>query len=182
MDTYITSTHKRGAALALLLLAYTQTSLAAAPTPALGNALSAEEAANWNFSVFPDGHGLPPGNGTPLQGKLVYEQRCMGCHGVNGIGGSADELAGAQHSLKDAEPDKTIGNYWPYATTLFDYIRRAMPANAPGSLSNNELYAVTAWLLHLNRLVEATAVLDAKTLPLINMPNRNGFIRIDAPH
>jgi S-disulfanyl-L-cysteine oxidoreductase SoxD len=181
MDTYTTYTHRLAAILTLPFLAYASTN-AAAPTPALGNTLSAAEAANWNFSVFPDGRGLPPGGGTALQGKPIYEQRCGGCHGPNGIGGSADELAGAQHGLKDAEPDKTIGSYWPYAPTLFDYIRRAMPANAPGSLNNNELYAVTAYLLQMNKLIDAERILDANTLPAINMPNRNGFVEIDAKH
>ncbi|QFY44980.1 cytochrome c [Candidatus Methylospira mobilis] len=151
-----------------------------AATPALGSPLGTAEAASWNFSVFPDGRGLPPGSGTPQTGKVIYEQRCACCHGVNGSGGSADELAGAQHGLKDAEPDKTIGSYWPYAPTLFDYIRRAMPADAPGSLSNDELYAVTAYLLYLNRLAEPSVMLNAKTLPPINMPNRNGFVGVDA--
>lgn len=167
----------------LLFFAGIQESFAASAsssTPALGSTLSAAESAGWNFSVYPDGRGLPSGSGTAMQGKALYEQRCIACHGPNGIGGSADELAGAQHSLKDASPDKTIGNYWPYAPTLFDYIRRTMPADAPGSLNNNEVYAVTAYLLHLNKLAEASLVVDAKTLPLIVMPNRNGFVGIDA--
>jgi len=177
MDIYTTPMRKAGAVLALFLSAQLQ---ASAATPALGNPISAAEAASWNFSVFPDGRGLPEGSGTPQQGKAIYDQRCTGCHGANGIGGSADELAGAQHGLKDAEPDKTVGSYWPYAPTLFDYIRRAMPADAPGSLNNDQLYAVTAYLLYLNRLAEPSTVLNAKTLPSIKMPNRDGFVGVDA--
>ena len=135
---------------------------------------------NWNRDVFPDGEGLPEGNGSAGDGERIYQRQCQNCHGVEGRGGSADELAGAMHTLTDNPPDKTIGTYWPYATTVFDFIRRSMPLNAPGSLSNDELYAVTAYLLYLNGIIGQKDPMNARTLPKVKMPNREGFIGIDA--
>lgn len=155
--------------------------LAAEPlTPQLGRPAPAELVVRWNTDIFPDGEGLPPGQGTAAQGKVVYEQHCQICHGAEGRGGSADELAGAAHGLKDNPPDKTIGTYWPYATTVFDFTRRAMPLDKPGSLSNEQVYAVTAYLLYLNQLVKLDAVIDAKSLPQVMMPNKDGFIDAQA--
>lgn len=125
---------------------------------------------------MPDGRGLPPGEGDARQGKVVYQACCQSCHGPNGQGGSADRLAFAQMGLTDEWPEKTIGNYWPYATTLFDFNRRAMPMDNPGSLSNDEVYAVTAYLLYLNGIIAETAVMNAQTLAKVRMPNRDGFI------
>lgn len=102
----------------------------------------------------------------------------MSCHGLDGTGDSADELAGAAHSLTDNPPDKTMGTYWPYATTIFDFIRRSMPLNALGVLNNNELYAITAYLLHLNGIIDEEKGINANTLPKVKMPNRDGFINI----
>lgn len=130
----------------------------------------------WNGDIFPDGRGLPAGSGNALAGKKVYEQACLSCHGVDGTGGSAEELAGAKHGLTDNPPDKTIGTYWPYASTVFDFTRRAMPLNAPGTLTNDQLYAVTAYLLYLNHLITETQLMNASTLPKVKMPNRNGFV------
>jgi len=130
----------------------------------------------WNGDIFPNGKGLPTGSGNAITGKKVYTQYCLSCHGVDGTGGSAEELAGAKHGLTDNPPDKTIGTYWPYATTVFDFTRRAMPLNAPGSLNHDQLYAVTAYLLYLNHLIQETQLMDASTLPKVKMPNRNGFI------
>ena len=149
--------------------------------PQLGQAASVEDIAAWDMSVFPDGHGLPPGQGTAIEGKQVYEQRCVSCHGPQGIGGSADELAGGRAALAGPHPDKNLGNYWPYATTAFDFIRRSMPLDAPGSLGDDQVYAVTAYLLYLNGLVAENATINAQSLPAIKMPNREGFIWIDAP-
>lgn len=146
--------------------------------PNLGRAASEDLIKNWNIDVFPDGEGLPAGNGNAVTGKRVYEAHCLSCHGVEGEGGSADELAGARHSLTDNPPDKTIGTYWPYATTVFDFTRRAMPLNAPGSLSHDQLYAVTAYLLYLNGIIKETDIINAETLPKVEMPNREGFIQI----
>ncbi len=145
-------------------------------SPQLGKTVSEQTIRQWSWDVFPDGEGLPEGQGDAVAGEQVYQRFCASCHGVNGEGGSAEELAGAQHGLTDAPPDKTIGVYWPYATTLFDFIRRAMPLNAPGQLNNNQLYAVTAYLLYLNDIMGRTDVLSEKSLPGIKMPNQSGFI------
>ena len=130
-----------------------------------------------DFAVMPDGQGLPEGSGNAGDGRLVYERSCRHCHGVGGQGGVNDRLTGGAGSLSSAQPVKTIGSYWPYATTIFDYIRRAMPYNQPGSLSPDEVYAVTAYLLAEDGIIETSHVLDAQSLPLVRMPNRNGFTR-----
>ena len=145
-------------------------------TPHLGKPASKELLSAWSNDIFPDGTGLPAGQGTAAQGKVVYQQYCQNCHGPEGKGGSADELAGAAHGLKDNPPDKTIGTYWPNASTVFDFTRRTMPLDRPGVLSNDQLYAVTAYLLHLNNLLDQDRVLNAETLPTILMPNRDGFV------
>lgn len=154
---------------------------AGAEGPKLGKPASAQDIAAWSMTVFPDGRGLPAGRGNAVEGKAVYEQHCARCHGSNGTGGSAGELAGAKHGLTDAVPDKTIGTYWPYATTLFDFVRRSMPLDAPGSLSNDQVYAVSAYLLHINGVIAESAAMDKTSLPQVKMPNRDGFIRVDAP-
>ncbi len=153
----------------------------AAEGPRLGKPASPEEIAAWNLTVFPDGRGLPSGHGTAAEGKPVYESHCASCHGTNGSGGSSEELAGARHGLTDANPDKTVGTYWPMATTLFDFVRRSMPPDAPGSLGNDQIYAVCAYLLHLNGIIAETAEMNALALSQVKMPNREGFIRVDAP-
>jgi len=162
----------------ILLAVISVNSLALEKGPNLGKPASSKQIEQWNMDIFPNGDGLPEGQGTAISGKKVYQKYCLSCHGVDGTGDSADELAGATHSLTDIPPDKTIGTYWPYATTLFDFTRRAMPLNAPGILNNNELYAVTAYLLHLNNIIDKEKVINANTLPKIKMPNRNGFINI----
>jgi S-disulfanyl-L-cysteine oxidoreductase SoxD len=148
-------------------------------TPRLGQSASAELVARWNLSVYPDGRGLPPGQATAAQGRPIYQARCSKCHGASGEAGSGGALVG-RGALADPDPDQTIGNYWPYATTLFDYIRRAMPMDAPATLTDDETYAVSAYLLYLNEIVGLDDRLDADTLPRIRMPNRDGFIGIDA--
>lgn len=144
----------------------------------LGNPASLAMIKRWNIDIFPNGKGLPKGQGNAIIGKKVYEQHCLSCHGVEGMGNSAEELAGASHTLTDNPPDKTIGTYWPYATTLFDFTRRAMPLNSPGILNNNQLYAVTAYLLYLNDIISEDKAINAHTLAKINMPNRHGFINV----
>lgn len=148
-------------------------------SPHLGRQASAEDVAAWNLSVYPDGKGLPDGTGTSAQGAALFQQKCAACHGQEGIGGTADELAGGHEPLDSEYPDKNIGTYWPYATTVFDFIRRAMPMNAPGSLSNDEVYAITAYLLHRNGIIAEQDEMNSKTLAAVKMPNRDGFIWID---
>ena len=143
--------------------------------PSLGVAVSAAEIAAMDVSIGPDGAGLPPGSGTPKQGAEVYATKCLACHGSEGANGINDRLVGGQGTLTSAAPVKTIGSYWPYATTVFDYVRRAMPYPAPHSLSDAEAYAVTAYLLHLNGIIGADDVMDATSLPKVKMPNRGGF-------
>lgn len=129
----------------------------------------------WDQLIGADGTGLPAGSGTAEDGLRLYRQRCEHCHGPEGRGATAEELAGGIGSLGTAYPDRTIGSYWPYAPPLFDYLRRAMPADAPLSLSNDETYALTAYLLQLNGLVDGQSVLDAEGLTRLQMPNRGGF-------
>jgi cytochrome c len=129
----------------------------------------------WDIDVRSDGRGLPEGSGTVAQGKSVFAENCSGCHGAKGEGGIKDRLVGGQGTLASDKPIKTVGSFWPYATTLFDYIHRAMPYQAPGSLSVDDTYAVAAYILNLNGILAASK-LDKETLPKIKMPNRDGFI------
>jgi len=144
--------------------------------PALGTAVSAEEVARWDISIPPSGAGLPKGSGTARLGLQVYEQKCLACHGAKGAGKPADALVGGIGSLATAKPVRTVGSYWPYATTLFDYVRRAMPIANPLSLTNDEVYAVSAYILYVNGIVAEDATMTATTLPQVKMPNRDGFI------
>ena len=130
----------------------------------------------WDISILPDGSNLPPGKGSVKEGLDIYTAKCVMCHGANGEGKPADRLTGGIGTLTSAQPVKTVASYWPYATTLFDYIRRAMPVNHPHSLSDQEAYALTAYILSVDGIVKKDAVLDAKSLPKIRMPNRDGFI------
>jgi len=145
-------------------------------TPNLGRPATPTEIAGWDMSIPPDGTGLPPGSGTPEQGAIVYAQKCQACHGEKGAGQPNDRLVGGQGTLTSANPVRTIGSYWPYATTVFDYVRRAMPYTQSQSLTNDEVYAVTAYLLHLNGLIGTPDVMQAQTLPQVQMPNREHFI------
>jgi len=144
--------------------------------PRLGEPAGRAELSRRLSVIFPDGRGLPPGQGSASGGKAVYDKHCQSCHGPGGQGASADQLAGARMQLTGEWPEKTIGTYWPYATTLFDFIRRAMPMQAPGSLSDDEVYAVTAYLLFLNGIIAEDEVMDAASLGKVRMPNRDGFI------
>ncbi|MEX0952025.1 MAG: cytochrome c [Gammaproteobacteria bacterium] len=147
-----------------------------ADTPNLGQAPPAGLVEHWNLSVFADGRGLPDGQGSVSTGRNLYEQHCMACHAVDGSGGSGDRLAQAGNTLTDEYPDKTVGNFWPYATTLFDFIRRSKPMTTPGSLTDDEVYALTGYVLFLNDLVTEDTVINKSTLPQIEMPNRDGFV------
>ena len=142
----------------------------------VGRAADENEIRRLGASVGPDGDGLPEGSSTAAAGKNVYISKCAGCHGVKGEGGSAAPLAGGQGTLNSAKPLKTVGSYWPYATTLWDYTNRAMPFNRPGQLTSQEVYSTVAYVLYLNAIVTENQVVDAKSLPLIKMPNREGFV------
>jgi len=144
--------------------------------PNLGREATPAQIAGWDISVGPDGAGLPPGRGTPAAGATVYEQKCQACHGAGGAGQPNDRLVGGQGTLASRAPVKTIGSYWPYATTVFDYVRRSMPYIQPHSLSNDEVYAVTAYLLHLNGIIGETDEMNAQALPKVKMPNQPNFI------
>jgi cytochrome c len=147
----------------------------------IGVPATSAEIAGWNIDIGRDGSNLPPGSGSVERGRVVFSEQCAACHGAEGQGGLGDRLTGGQGTLATAKPVRTVGSYWPYAPTLFDYIRRAMPQNAPQSLSNEDVYAVSAYILQLNGLVPANAVLDAKTLSAIKMPNRDAFVTDPRP-
>ncbi len=141
----------------------------------LGQTPSAEQIRGWDIDVRADGAGLPAGAGSVAQGQAIYQARCLACHGEQGEQGIAPRLAGGQGTLATKAPLLSVGSYWPYATTLYDYIHRAMPLDSPQSLTPSEVYAVTAYTLHLNGIVKADAVLDASSLAAVKMPNRDGF-------
>jgi cytochrome c len=142
----------------------------------IGRVATPEEIAGWNIDVDRDGNNLPAGSGSVEHGHAVFDQQCASCHGARGEGGVADRLVGGQGTLATPKPIKTVGSYWPYAPTLFDYIRRAMPQNAPQSLDNDDVYAVSGYILSLNGLLPPDALVDAKALRAIKMPNRAMFV------
>ena len=149
----------------------------AAEGPNLGRVATPEEIAPWDISVGPDGAGLPTGSGTPKQGEAVYAQKCVACHGERGAGKPNDQLVGGQGTLPgDKPPVKTVGSFWPYATTVFDYVRRAMPYSESKSLTDDEVYAVVAYVLNLNGIIADNDTMDALTLRQVKMPNRDGFV------
>jgi cytochrome c len=151
-------------------------SVCCAQGPNLGRPLTPEEIRKIDLTVVPDGRGLPPGSGSVSAGAAVYAKSCQSCHGAQGVGKPQDQLTGGVGSLASGKPIKTAVSYWPAATTLFDYVRRAMPITSPLSLTNDEVYAVTAYILSIDGVVPTDAVLDAKSLPLVKMPNRDGFV------
>jgi len=149
-----------------------------------GTPASAADIALVDIDAMPDGRGLPSGSGDYQTGKMVYASNCMACHGLDlqGVKGTgAAALIGGRDSLASGKPKKTVESYWPYASTLFDYVKRAMPFNAPGSLNDNEVYAVVAYVLGEANILDKTASLDAKSLPMIDMPNKDGFISDPRP-
>ena len=144
--------------------------------PNLGKPATPQELRAFDISIPPSGEGLPAGGGNAKQGAEVYAAKCQQCHGAKGAGKPADALAGGIGSIATAKPVRTVGSYWPYATTLFDYTRRAMPLQNPKSLTDNEVYAVTAYVLFVNGIVTEDAQMNAQTLPQVKMPNRDGFV------
>ena len=170
----------RTAAAALALAAATALGAdAGEATYGFGSAASDADLARF-VSPLADGRGLPPGSGSVLEGKSVYQQQCASCHGENLQGGIGDRLIGGRGSLVNDDPKKapvkTVESYWPYATTLFDYVKRAMPLTAPDSLTNDQVYAVTAYILSQAKIVSEDAIMNAQTLPKVAMPNRDGFV------
>src|SRR5437868_1665781 len=163
------------AAFALLALA-AATPVQAQGAYGIGRSATPAEIAGWNIDIDRYGNNLPSGSGSVSRGRVVFNQQCASCHGAKGEGGLGDRLVGGMGTLATPDPVRTVGSYWPYAPTLFDYIRRAMPQNAPQSLSNEDVYAVSAYILNLNGLLPADGTLDAKTLAVIKMPNRDMFV------
>jgi cytochrome c len=142
----------------------------------LGTPITEADIAPWDISILPDGTGLPPGSGTPQQGAAIFGTKCAVCHGEAGKGGAAAALVGGAPLTSSIDVTKTIANFWPYATTIFDFTRRAMPWPKPRSLTNDEVYALTAYLLSMNKIIGERDVMNAQTLPKVRMPNRDGFI------
>ena len=170
------SMHKSLSALILALVFSTAPALA--QKAGLGKPISEADIKNWDIAILPDGTNLPPGSGTPAQGAKLYAEQCLACHGEGGKGGvapGAGPLVGGQPLSNGIETPKTIANYYAYATTIFDYIRRAMPFQAPRSLTDDQVYALTAYILALNKLIGENDVIDTKTLPQVKMPNRDNF-------
>ena len=162
---------------AAVLVFATTANLSWAETPHLGKPLDEAAIANWDISILPDGTGLPKGSGTPAQGAPIFAEKCAACHGDNGKGGGpAAALVREDKIVGISASQKTIKNFWPYATTVFDFIRRAMPFNAPRSLSDDEVYALTAYILAENKLIGSGDAMNAETLPKVKMPNRDNFI------
>ncbi|HKX00770.1 MAG TPA: cytochrome c [Bryobacteraceae bacterium] len=157
---------------------------AQSPKYGVGRTPTPEEIRAQDITIPPDGAGLPEGRGTAAEGRDIYSRRCQRCHGAKGEGGDEPKqstLVGGIGSLKTPKPLKTVGSYWPYAPTLWDYVNRAMPLDRPGTLTHNQVYALVAFVLHMNGIVGENDVLDAKTLPKIRMPNRDGFVRDPRP-
>jgi mono/diheme cytochrome c family protein len=157
------------------LLVFLLSSAAYADGPSLGHPLAAGDLAAWDIHILPDGSGLPKGSGTSAQGAPIYAQKCMHCHGEGAKGGVNAALVGAP-PIKSIDAPKTIANFWPYATTVFDFIRRAMPWQQPRSLTDDEVYALTAYILAQNKLIGEKDVMNAQTLAKVKMPNRDNFI------
>jgi mono/diheme cytochrome c family protein len=147
----------------------------------VGQPPTPEQILNLGASIAPDGGGLPEGSGTVAAGGEVYASKCANCHGEKGAGAVGPPLVGGQGTLATAKPLKTVGSYWPYATTVWDYINRAMPFDQPGLLKAAEVYAVTAYLLNLNGIIGNSVVMDSKSLPKVKMPNRDGFVADPRP-
>ncbi len=177
MRTHRTLAGRAIAALGTSLACFVSFNVAAqAGHPAFGRAATANEVAALNIDVMPNGAGLPAGSGTVNQGQAIYASKCAACHGETGVEGPRDRLVGGQGTLATGKPVKTIGSYWQYAPTIYDYIGRAMPFTAPGTLTPDEVYSLVAYLLNRNGVIAAAQVIDANTLPLVKMPNRDGFI------
>ncbi len=149
---------------------------AVAQSPRLGKPITEADIAAWDISAMPDGTGLPPGSGTSAQGAKIYAEKCVACHGQNGTGKPYAALVGGTPLSDGIDTPKTIANFWGYSTIVFDFIRRAMPFPAPRTLTDDEVYALTAYILALNGIIGENDTMNAQTLPKVMMPNRDGFI------
>ena len=149
----------------------------------IGRKVTEDDVARENYTVLPDGKGLPEGRGTAAEGRGIYADQCASCHGENGEGkeGQYPRLVGGVGSLASDQPVKTVGSYWPYATTLFDFIRRAMPYDNPRTLSNDEVYALSAFILSLDGIIAEDEEMNGQTLSRVEMPNRHGFVADPRP-
>ena len=165
----------------LWILAAAGALLAQSPKYGVGRPPTPEEIRDSAISIGPDGRGLPEGRGTAARAKDLYQNRCSKCHGAKGEGRDSVPIAGGQGTLKSPKPLRTVGSYWPYATTIWDYVNRAMPFDKPGTLTRDQVYSLTAYILFLNGLVAENALIDAHSLPKIQMPNRNGFVADPRP-
>ena len=154
---------------------------AQSPRHGVGRAPTEQEIRALSITVAPDGTGLPEGSGTAVEGRALFELRCAKCHGDKGSGDRGPALVGGRGSLATAKPLKTVGSFWPYATSVWNYVNRAMPFNEPGALTYSQVYAAVAYILYLNEIVGENEVLNAKTLPKIRMPNRDGFVSDPRP-
>jgi cytochrome c len=163
----------------VLVMAACAAGWAQAPVFNVGRAPTADEIKAWDISVGPAGKELPPGRGTAREGAPLYAAKCAACHGAKGEGGSAPALAGGRDTLTTIQPLKTVGSYWPFATSIWDYINRAMPRGQPQSLPPNDVYALTALLLYWNDIIQESDVMDAASLPKVKMPNRDTFVPHD---
>ena len=162
--------------LSLMVLAGAAALLAQSPKYGVGRPATAEQIRDLGIAIAPDGSGLPEGSGTVTTGREVFAAKCSKCHGEKAEGGIGPPLVGGQGTLRTAKPLKTVGSYWPYATTVWDYINRAMPFDQPGLLKPPEVYAVVAYIFNLNGIIGNNDVMDAKSLPKVKMPNRDGFV------
>lgn len=174
---------RTGRGLAVTALSAVAMVSAAMAGPDLGRPATPDQVAAWDISVAPNGDTLPPGGGTAKDGLAVYDEKCASCHGPGAAGGDgmADPMVGGIGTLASDSPLKTVGSYWPHATTLFDYVRRAMPFDAPLSLTDDEVYAVSAYILAENGIIGADTEMNADNLPKVKMPNRDGFISFWPP-
>ena len=160
---------------AIVLFFALTTNIGFADSPRAGKSITEAEIAAWDLSILGDGTGLPAGSGTSAEGAVIYAQKCVACHGENGKGGNNGAVVGGP-PLDRIEATKTIANFWGYPTTVFDFIRRAMPWQQPRTLTNNEVYALAAYIFAQNKLIGEKDAMNAQTLPKVKMPNRDNFI------
>ena len=167
--------------LSLMMLAGAATLAAQTPKYGVGRPATPDQIRDLGTAIAPDGSGLPEGSGTVSAGREVFTARCSKCHGEKAEGAVGPMLVGGLGTLATAKPLKTVGSYWPYATTVWDYINRAMPFDQPGLLKPPEVYAVVAYILNVNGIIGNDQVMDAKSLPKVKMPNRDGFVADPRP-